>query len=65
MIMDYTVVCVYRDRDVLILHVQADNVQEAELEAARKVNTLPKSLLRFLAVFEGMLRNLKVDTGGN
>lgn len=63
--MGYTVICLYRDRDVLILHVEAENVQEAELAAARQVNTLPKSFLRFVAVFEGTHTNLKGEVGGN
>jgi len=74
--MKYTVVCAYAVRGVysngtaifpVVEHVEADNMQEAEYEAAARrhqsalagFGEVPPRELRFLAVFEGHLTNLK------
>jgi hypothetical protein len=67
--MKYTVVCahavsgIYSNGIALfptVLHVEAANVQEAEYEAAAQHQSIvPPKELRFLAVFEGHLTDLK------
>lgn len=67
--MKYTVVCAHAVAGVYsngiaifptVLHVEADNVQEAEFEAAAAYQSVvPPKQFRFLAVFEGHLVNLK------
>lgn len=73
--MKYTVVCVCvladefarsakaLDLEPVIEHVEADNVPEAEFEVASRhfAELVPTRQLRFLAVFEGHLTDLKSD----
>lgn len=65
--MKFTVVCaaiLKRDAEELdlepiVVHVEASCVQEAESEAATQIGIQVRKQLRFLAVFEGHLFDLK------
>jgi len=69
--MRYTVVCVHILKDAFprdactldfepaVVHVEADNMQEAEMAAAADLAPVRTDRLRFLAVFEGHLTDLK------